>query len=106
MDLPEGDKTMALKDAKDIKSNFSKIVSGTTGLAKGLLAAYLIAIPVHDIGTGESLLSKTWNSTVVAGMDGTDTCKSGVLEGSFFCVPRGDGKGLGTLVPSVLKPGK
>lgn len=98
---------MALKDATEIRSNFSKAVSGTAGLAKGLLAAYLIAIPVHDIWTGESLLSKTWNSTVVAAMDNTPTCNNqSLLKDSFVCVPRGDGKGLGTLVPDILKPGK
>ena len=95
---------MAIKDAKDLPSNFNKVASGLKGIAKGLLAAYIIAMPVHDIATGESLLAKTWNSTVVAGMEDTAPCEDGkALDGSFICEKRGDGKGLETLVPKFLK---
>lgn len=91
---------MSLKDTGELKSNFSKVVSGTAGIARGLVAAYLVAIPVHDIWTGESLISKTWNSTVVAALEDTEMCSRGsIADGSFICEKRGDGKGLGTLVP-------
>lgn len=93
-----------MKDAGDIKGSISKFASGLKGIFKGAVAAYIIAVPVHDVWTGGSMISKTWNSTVVAGLDDTGICKDNkVLEDSFICKPRGDGKDLGTLVPGFLK---
>ncbi len=93
-----------IKDATDITNNTGKIITGIKGLFAGLAAAYIIAIPVHDIWTGESLLSKTWNSAIVANVDDTKLCgKSKFLENSFVCKKRGNGAGMETLKPSFLK---
>lgn len=93
-----------VKDTINIKSNAAKVWDGIKGLFGAAVGLYIVAMPVHDIWTGESLLAKTWNSTVVAGMDETDTCKDGaLLDGSFICEKRGDGKGLSSLVPGFLK---
>ena len=95
---------MSLKDPMGVKENANKIWSGFKGLFNAAVGLYIAAVPVHDIWTGESLLSKTWNSTVVAAMDDTDTCKQdALLDGSFICERRGDGKGLGSLIPGFLK---
>lgn len=73
---------------------------GLKTVFKGAVIGYLFAIPVHDVWTGESLISKTWNSVVVDTMEDTRICKrGGQLDGTFICEKRGDGKGLGTLIP-------
>ena len=67
---------------------------------KGAVTAYLIAIPVHDVWTGDSLIAKTWNSVVVGNVEDLKMCRHGRdLHDTFICERRGKGKGLETLIP-------
>lgn len=96
-----------VKDTTQVKSNVGKVWSGLKGLFGAAVGIYLATAVIHDVATGESLFSKTWNSAVVTNMDDTESCgKEGVLDnrfGNFICEPSGEGKGLETLKPGFMK---
>ncbi|MCB9991261.1 MAG: hypothetical protein H6867_07750 [Rhodospirillales bacterium] len=85
-----------MKVAKDAQN----VASGLKGLFRALVLTAATATIVHDVWTGESLISKTWNSAVAGPMKTTEMCRENqALGDSFICKKRGNGKGLDTLIP-------
>ncbi|GEM_PF-3081146 len=66
---------MSIKETMNVKGNLTSIWRGAVNLTKLAAVATVAVILAHDVATGESLISKSWNSAVVSNAENSESCK-------------------------------